>query len=123
MTIEVPSTATTEAQALLYANDLAILYRRVREDGARLARLEEHLGELARVSLELIEVPSADAAGERVARHVARVLGSSRVAVYVARAGRFRLLATHGDPPARSSFAREGSSRTGVRTPSRAFIS
>jgi DNA-binding NtrC family response regulator len=101
------SAASATEQALLYANDLAILYRRVREDGARLARLEERLGELARISLELIDAPSADAAGERVSHDVARALDASRVAVYVMRTGRLRLLATHGEPPTRSSITRE----------------
>src|SRR5436309_59113 len=83
---------------------LARLYRRVRDDESRLARLEARLRELARISLDLVEASSAEAAGFKLAFELAGALPSDRVAVFVARAGKLRLLATHGEPPLKSSF-------------------
>src|SRR5207302_8645503 len=98
---------TDHSQAILYANDLARLYRRVRDDEARLGRLEARLRELARISLDLVEASSAEAAASRLALELATALSSDRIAIFVARAGKLRLLATHGAPPAKPSFLPE----------------
>src|SRR4051812_35555879 len=111
------ATKTDHSQAILYANDLARLYRRVREDEVRLGRLAARLRQPARVSLDLVEASSAEAAADKLAIELAGALASDRVAIFVARSGKLRLLATHGEPPARSSFLREEVQLTsGART-------
>src|SRR5581483_6888205 len=107
MSSEPSSTKTDHSQAMLYANDLARLYKRVREDEARLARLEARLRELARISLDLVAASSAEAAADKLAFELAGALRSERVAIYVARSGKLRLLAAHGEAPAKSAFLRE----------------
>ena len=101
------SAAGDASQAILYATDLARLYRRVREDEARLGLLEARLGDLARVSLDLVEASSAEAAAGKLALELSGALSSDRVAIFVARSGKHRLIANHGEAPARSAFLRD----------------
>jgi DNA-binding NtrC family response regulator len=99
--------AAGDEQTLKFARDLAQLYRRVREDGLRLARFQARVQELARLSLSLVEATSAEAAGARLVRELVQGFGASRSALFVSRAGRFRILSLTGDPPVRSWLSRE----------------
>jgi DNA-binding NtrC family response regulator len=92
---------------MLYAADVARLYDRVRKDESRLARLEGRLRGLATTSLGLVAAASAEAAAQRLVGDLEASLGARRVAVFVLRSGRYRSLATSGEEPARTSFARE----------------
>jgi two-component system nitrogen regulation response regulator GlnG len=96
-----------QSQALLYANDIARLYRRVREHEQRVRGHEARLGDLVRFSVDLVEAVSAEAAAQRILDHLGRLTGAARIAVFAARGSRFRPLAVRGGDPVRTAFARE----------------